>query len=334
MELRKVQMTGGSSYVISLPKDWIKKNNIHKNDPLALQVQSDGTLLVSTRLDGEPVRRSRTFTVSGTDDPTYLFRCLIGAYIMGFTSIEITSQGRMPAFVRQVVRDFTQMTIGQEVETETETSITIRDLLNPAEITFDNTIRRMYVIVKGMHADAIDALCSGSREIAEDVIERDRDVDRLNWLIARQYHLLLTTPGLSRKLGLSAQDASGYFQIARTIERIGDHAVRIAQYSLNLIDGEIDPDLLSRIQWTHEVSLEIFDRSIQAFWKHDLSATNAIIVSVHRLTRQCEDITATTTHLEGIIAISIGYVVESIGRMGEYGEDIAETIINHEIGST
>lgn len=334
MELRKVQMTGGSSYVISLPKDWIKKNNIHKNDPLAIQVQPDGTLLVSSRLGGEPAKRSRTFEVSETDDPVYLFRCLIGAYIMGYASIEITSPRRLPPFVRQVVRDFTQMTIGQEVDMETETSVIIRDLLNHSEITFANTIRRMYVITRGMHTDAMDALCSGSREIAEDVIERDRDVDRLNWLIARQYHLLLITPGLSRSLGLSSVDASAYFQIGKTTERIGDHAVRIARYSLNLTGGGIDPDLLSRMRWAHGVALEIFDRSIQAFWKHDLNETNAIITSVHRLTRQCEDITATTSHLEGIIAISIGYVVESISRMGEYAEDIAETIINHEMGST
>ena len=30
MEIRRVQITGGSSYVITLPKEWIRKVNIKK----------------------------------------------------------------------------------------------------------------------------------------------------------------------------------------------------------------------------------------------------------------------------------------------------------------
>ncbi|HNJ81641.1 MAG TPA: AbrB/MazE/SpoVT family DNA-binding domain-containing protein, partial [Methanoregulaceae archaeon] len=44
MEIRKVQITGGSSYVITLPKDWAEEQHIQKNDPLGLLAQPDGTL--------------------------------------------------------------------------------------------------------------------------------------------------------------------------------------------------------------------------------------------------------------------------------------------------
>ncbi|MFZ1898459.1 AbrB/MazE/SpoVT family DNA-binding domain-containing protein, partial [Methanoregula sp.] len=36
MELRRVQMTGGSSFVVTLPKDWITEMRIKKNDPVGL----------------------------------------------------------------------------------------------------------------------------------------------------------------------------------------------------------------------------------------------------------------------------------------------------------
>ncbi len=42
MEIRKVQITGGSSYVVTLPKDWAESLKIKKNDPLGLIVQPDG----------------------------------------------------------------------------------------------------------------------------------------------------------------------------------------------------------------------------------------------------------------------------------------------------
>jgi len=35
---------------------------------------------------------------------------------------------------------------------------------------------------------------------------------------------------------------------------------------------------------------------------------------------------------EGSIALSVGYIVESIQRIGEYSQDISETVINYVIG--
>jgi len=59
---------------------------------------------------------------------------LIGSYIAGYTTITITSKARLPAPIRMVVRDFSQMTIGPEVVEETDTTIILKDLLNPAEM--------------------------------------------------------------------------------------------------------------------------------------------------------------------------------------------------------
>ncbi|HDS63629.1 MAG TPA: phosphate uptake regulator PhoU, partial [Methanofollis liminatans] len=155
MEIRKVQITGGSSYIVSLPKEWIKASRIGKNDPVGLIVQPDGTLLVTPKIDMEAVQRKKELRVNATTDQTYILRCLIGAYISGYTTIVLSAAGRLPPSIRLRVREFTQMAIGQEVVEETETSITIKDLLNPSEMPFQNTIRRMAVIVKAMQQDGI-----------------------------------------------------------------------------------------------------------------------------------------------------------------------------------
>jgi len=59
MEIRKVQLTGGSSYVITLPKDWVQNQKIKKNEPLGMIIQSDGTLLVTREISEKLSRRSR-----------------------------------------------------------------------------------------------------------------------------------------------------------------------------------------------------------------------------------------------------------------------------------
>lgn len=328
MEIRRVQVTGGASFVVTLPKDWAKEQQIKKNDPVGLEVQPDGSLLVTKKISDEPIQRTKVIDSTAITEPTFLFRMLIGAYITGFTTIHIISKERIPPFVRTVVRDFTQMTIGQEVIEETTTVIVIRDLLNPSEMPFDNTIRRMYVVVKTMHEDAITALETRNRVLAQDVINRDTDADRLNWLIARQTTMIMQNAGLSRKMGIAPGMAMYYYMLSRIIERVGDHAVRIAEHAMPVMGADIDKKILSAIKKSSVMSLEIFDRSIVSFFNSDLKEAHRNIESISALEKICGDINNMVLKQETLAAVNIGYITESIRRSGEYAGDISETVIN------
>lgn len=328
MEIRRVQMTGGASFVVTLPKDWAEGQKIKKNDPVGLTVQPDGTLLVTKKITEEPLQRIKEIDCSAITDPSFLFRMLIGTYITGFNVIRLTTKQRFAPFVRTVVRDFTQMTIGQEVVEETEMVIAIKDLLNPAEMPFDNTIKRMYVIVKNMHEDAISALDTHNKNLAKDVINRDTDVDRLNWLIARQTNMLMQNLALSRKMGISPSLAMYYYMLSRIIERVGDHAVRIADHSLPIIDVDFDKKFMNAIKKSSTLSLEIFDRSIISFFNADMRDANRNIESITALENICGDINNMVLKQDSIIALNIAYISESIRRSGEYAGDVSETVIN------
>lgn len=328
MEIRRVQVTGGASFVVTLPKDWAEAQKIVKNDPVGLIVQPDGTLLVTKKITEEPVQRVKEIDSTAITDPAFLFRMLIGAYITGFTMIRITTKVRFPPFVRTVVRDFTHMTIGQEVVEETETAITIKDLLNPSEMPYDNTLKRMFVIIKTMHEDAVTALETHNRTLATDVINRDEDADRLNWLIARQTNMILQNASLSRKMGISPNMAMNYYMLSRIIERIGDHAVRIAEHSLPIIDVDFDRKFMSAIKKAGALSLEIFDRSIVSFFNADMKEAHRNVESLTVLENICRDINNMVLKQDALIALNIAYISESIRRAGEYAGDISETVIN------
>lgn len=323
-----MQVTGGASFVVTLPKDWAESQKIKKNDPLGIVVQPDGTLLVTRKITEEQVQRVKEIDCSAIADPALLFRILIGAYITGFTVIRLTSRQRFPPFVRTIVRDFTQMTIGQEVVEETETVICIKDLLNPAEMPFDNTIKRMFVIVKAMHEDAITALETHNKELAQDVISRDMDADRLNWLIARQTNMIMQNATLSRRMEITPAMAMNYCMLSRIIERVGDHAVRIAEHAIPVIGSDIDKKILTAIKRSSSMSLEIFDRSIVSFFNTDMKEAHRNIESISALENLCGDINNMVLKQDTVIAIHIGYIAESIRRAGEYAGDISETVIN------
>ena len=328
MEIRKIQVTGGSSYVLSLPKSWIRERNIQKNDPIGVVSQADGTLLITPNIKYDRTTKSKEFPLKDYPDPQMLLRSLIGAYISGFTVIKITSAGRIPPKVRQVVRKFTQMTIGQEVAEETDNSITLKDILNPSEMPFENTIRRMYVIVKAMHEDAVYALEQGKRELAEDVAARDTDIDRLHWLIHRQFSLIIDNPALSLRMNITPSMASTYYQISRIIERVGDHAVLIAESVLVLIDKGVDRSLIPKLSGLDAESLDVFYRSIQAVFSGNIVKANQIISDADELEPKYHQFGDATRKMKAQEAIAVNQIVQSMHRITEYSSDIAEILIN------
>ena len=184
MEIRRVQMTGGSSFIITLPKEWVKKLNIGKNDPIGLIQQPDGSLLVTPKMDKEQTKRTIEFTIENGTDKNFLFRKLIGAYISGYNSIIIKSKPRIEPKTRTTIRSFIQTTIGQEIVEETDTSIIIKDLLNPSEMPLYRTIKRMHIITKGMFEDSLRSIKEHDKNLAEDIASRDNEVDRLHWLMS------------------------------------------------------------------------------------------------------------------------------------------------------
>jgi len=321
-------MVGGGSYVLSLPKEWIRMANIKKNDSLGVFLQPDGTLSISPRLSEEKHIQMKNFDVDAIKDPRFLFRCLIGTYIVGCTTIIITSSARLSPAVRKIVRDFTQMTIGQEIVEETDTMIVLKDLLNPIEMPFNNSIKRMYVIIKTIFQDAILALQTKNRSLFEDIINRDNEVDRLQWLISRQYNLLLKDLDLSKKMGVPVNKALIYLIISRLLERIADHGVRIAHHAPTLIDHRIDVKIIDDLKSATEIAIHILDSSMQAFFSGNLRKANITIESVEKLEMVSDAINALALQKRGAIALSVGYITESIRRTGEYGADISETVIN------
>lgn len=331
MEIRRVQMTGGSSYVITLPKDWIESLQIKKNDPLGVLAQTDGTLLITKNSTGEQSHRVKNLEIESGIDPDYFLRLLIGIYIAGYNAIHVSTKDRMTGSIRNTLREFSNMVIGPEFLEETEHSVLIKDLLNPMEMPIQNSIKRMFVIVKEMHSDAIEAFIEKDYDLITDVIERDNDVDRLFWLIARQTNMIMHNAYLSRKMKTSVSQMLPHYQIARIIERVGDHSVRIAKNVKTIQNEEIPPQIYENIKKASEGAMLTFEKSVEAFFSHDLKKANRTIQGIRKLEETYSQVNEETMNLSAVLAVPIRNITDSIRRAGEYSADIAENVINYEM---
>ncbi|MFX1375744.1 MAG: PhoU domain-containing protein [Promethearchaeota archaeon] len=328
IESRKVQKTGGSSYIISLPKVWIDKHGVQKNDTLGIVSQPDGNLLITPQIDNEKILKTKEIIVDEIQDGNFLFRILIGAYIMGFSKIIIKSSKKFEPYIRDCIINFTQIAIGPEIVEESGNFILIKDLVNPREMPFEKTIRRMYILVQSMHEDAIKALILGDKKTAEEVIKRDNDVDRLHWLIGRQSHIVLRDIILCQKLGITLEQATHFHLMSKFLERIGDHAVKIAKNALKIDYNIIEKEILNEISKTSEFSLELLVRSLDAWLQKNISLANENIELIKNLVSNTEKISFNPSK-DTESSIAIGYIIESIRRTGEYAGDISEIIINN-----
>ncbi|MFQ6061151.1 MAG: AbrB/MazE/SpoVT family DNA-binding domain-containing protein, partial [Thermoplasmata archaeon] len=146
METRKVQLTGGSTYVVSLPKRWVLDSGIQKNDYVGIIPRDDGSLIVTSKVERSQKARKKSFMMEGDAEGDHLLRKLVGAYMTGYSEIEVRMKPRLSTDVRSAVRDFSRMTIGTEIIEETTNLMVVKDLLDPSDLPFQKSTRRMYYI--------------------------------------------------------------------------------------------------------------------------------------------------------------------------------------------
>ena len=81
MEGRKLQLTGGSTYVVSLPKHWVVDSGLKAGDTVFLETEPEGSVMIRPRPTERAHLRRRIFEEKGEERRDHLLRKLIGAYI-------------------------------------------------------------------------------------------------------------------------------------------------------------------------------------------------------------------------------------------------------------
>ncbi len=84
-EQRKLQVTGGSTFILSLPKDWATRNELKRGSSMMLREEDDGTLTISpTKFEKKEKQDEAFIKVSLNDNPDAVMRTAISAYLNGY----------------------------------------------------------------------------------------------------------------------------------------------------------------------------------------------------------------------------------------------------------
>lgn len=328
LEIRRVQKTGASTMTVSLPKSWVNDNSIKAGDPVMVKVMPDGTVTIDPRMNQEKAESRKVIWVDSDESKEHLTRKLIGAYLAGYNVIEIRSKERLEYDLKHAIKELSRMVIGPEVIEETSNTVVLHDLSDPVELPQEKCVRRMHLIVNSMHKDAVLAMNEADEALARDVIERDSDVDRLYWMAVKQYNLIMKDRKLSEKIGVDIYEGMTLLLVARGMERIGDHAEKIARNVINAIQAKAKFGDMAEISDLSSRSLSVLERSMESFFKMDIGSANLIIDEAEKLVQECQNLSSTIRLPSNVSAVTTTSVLDSIVRTTMYAMDIAEIAIN------
>ena len=338
-ETRKIQFTGKSSYIVSLPKQWITDLGLKQGDQIRMIRKGSSTLELyppkfETRIQK---KEDATIEIDMDEEASSIIRKLISLYFLGFKTINVKPKtGRLNPSQRNTVKEAVKrMLMGSEIISDSSGGITVQVLVNLLELSVDGAFKRMIHLAKSMASDAILAVKENNLELAEEVINTDDEVDRFGFYIIRQLKIAIQNEHMLKEMGFrNARICLGYRLVVKNIERTGDHASFVANDILEF-KKPIKKEIIDKIQEMNEFSLSVLDDSCLALFKEDYAQAEKTIEKTNMIAKYEKKVRDASKSLKDDEEIyRIRRITENIRRISEYASDIAEIVLNMNIEKT
>ena len=334
-QLRKIQFTGKSSYIVSLPKGWIIEQGLKQGDQVNVSRQGSSVLEIKPiNISNNKNQEEAIITVSNDDDESAILRKLIALYFLHYQTIHIKPKtDRINPAQRSSIRNAVKnVLMGAEITSDSTEGITIQILINLVGLSVDGAFKRMLHLAKSMQEDVLLAVKEGNVELAEQVIKSDDDVDRFGFYIIRQLTIAIENKHMLEEMGFSnTRDCLGYRVIVKNIERLADHAERIAKDVIGFkkpVNGKTYDKLVEMSNYT----LELIDNSCLAMFKQDTVEAEETIIragKVAKYEKKVLDTMKLSKNQEEVYRVR--KIIENLRRIAEYGSDIGEIVLNTNI---
>lgn len=322
MEKRKIQKTGGSTYIVSLPKDWAK-GRVEEGDEVFIDFEGN-SVLISLSQDQKQQKR----VVLSYEEPIdALLRKIIAHYLVGYELIVIRSdtvidnKEKIEGLVREKM-------MGLEVTGETAEEIRLQNLLNYSDLPTRQTVARMDSIIGAMYEDMIKSLTNGGEEILRDVVKRENEIDRLYLLAVRQIKGAIRDRSTRKKLGIDSELLClGYRIIVKSMERIADHLKKI---STTLLEAEVDTKKKEGLNELGQRSLRSYTQAMDSLFNYDGELAEEAISESKAVKDLSQRLVGGGGQGERYLLLK--EIVSSLDRTRELSRDIAEIVINLSAG--
>jgi len=249
-EFRKLINFGKTSYVISLPKGWIKKNNLKKGDTVVLKRNSEG-LIILPKISKKKERLEVQIKADGKSLEE-LRREIIANYIDGYNTIRIIGE-HVGNISGRIKRNVLNKLMGIEIIEEGSKKLILKDFIDPEQMDVLELIRKADIMVRELFIDVKDFFKKPKVSI-DNLYARDDEINRITYFVSRiiKYKLEISDSEFSPMQFLII------WQIMSDIERIGDEVKRLGKYLKKLeSEGEIKMRIKSIYSEVEKLYLDV-----------------------------------------------------------------------------
>ncbi|MXY61480.1 MAG: phosphate uptake regulator PhoU [Cenarchaeum sp. SB0665_bin_23] len=331
-QTRKLQKNGGSTYVISLPRSWVDGMHLKTGDGISVSVNVNNSLTISP--DVSLVDNSQAVAAVGPkDSDESIRRKVVAMYLAGYGSIKIMAKGiRLGPGQLNTVRKFIRSSmVGTEIVESSSEYITIKILTRLPELTFSTGLVRMCKMTTDMHREALEAVQSRDAEYAKEVVKLDDEIDRFTFYMLRNLNMAVSNASVMQEMSLGSPTDCMYYRTAVSrIERVADHAALIAK-RVKYLSEDVDTEIMSRIQDLSVSVMDIFSMSIDALVSSDYASAEDISRHLPHMEAAQEELMMSIKKSSPDVTV-IKFILDSIRRSLEYTADIAEVVMDLNIG--
>jgi len=224
MDYRKIIGFGKSSFVVSLPKNWLAKNKLVKGDLVFLEEVDNNLLLLPKKVNIRKELKSIELDISKKDIRD-INRRIVSAYIQNYNLIHIFGKG-LKAKSKEI-KDTIQNLMALEIMEETSEKIVAKDFLKMEELSVIDLLRRMDIITRAMFLDMLKVF--DEPDEVESIYWRDMDVNRLTFLLHRLVQFYFDNPSIANEKGFTNKKIMTTSTVIRNVERFADNVKRIVK---------------------------------------------------------------------------------------------------------
>ncbi len=310
METRKLISFGKNSYIISLPKEWLKLNNLKKGDLIYLDF--DKTNLRLLPAEKKEKYESKKITLETTNKTLFRIKDeIISAYLMSYNLIELIGDNIPDNItdIKSIIRDLS----GLEIMEISSKRVVAHDILNVEDVNLTNIIRRIDMIVRSMLMDTFDAI---NTRKGDDIIARDSDVNRLVFLSFRVLAKAIDEPQFARKLNISMKDLFLYKRLLTGLESIADQVKRIARIDKSIhLNENTKKDFKIIFENIQHLYLEL----MKSFYTQNRDLAFLIISECKIRNADCDKFLEKNPHINFVHTISYLKILNSqIKQIGQH----------------
>jgi len=283
METRKLIKFGKNSFVITISPKWLEKNNVKKAD-LVYVTEEDGDLKIAADPKKDAFEdKTYLLDITGKNDRD-IQREIVTAYINNFRTVEIKGEDIMKK--SEQIREMLHNLVALEIMEQTSDKIIAKDFLDIENISIDSLVRKIDNIVRAM---ILDSRKSFDEDNTQNISLRDKDINRIVFLITRIIKEGLKNNRLRNTMNKSPLDLHYDWRLAKQIELIANDTKRISKVISEL--GKIEPGLKKRIDDIYAEIEDLYKEVMKATYKKDVPAAIKQAVRKNELMKKCGELT-------------------------------------------